>query len=1486
MKNFQTGELTAYSNSVDRLQHLLGLEGGNEDRIIDIKNGLGCEETLVTFYPDYTVTNPYQTLLYSGAWDGVSIAPGDIDSAIRLVAENGNKTNIFHLHWISFVLANSMDIEEATRAVDEYLGKLREFIARGGILIWTIHNSVEHDASYIDQENRLRREIVALATRVHLHSAGQVNEIGETLEIPKEKITIIPHGNYVGVYPRFLTRVQSREIIGIKQDEICFLFLGQIRPYKGLEDVLDAFGKIRALNPRARLVIAGKVLHPYSPEIVNRAVRNYPGVSVHLGEVSDAELQIYYQAADFCVLAYKRILNSGSIFCALSFDCPTIAPRVSATSELASTGGVFLFGDNAEYGSLYSAMERAIGLSTAELEVLRSKIADGIKAYTWDGAAEKLFGFSVCDESRFAARVNYLRDFSLDSVSLTAVVSEPKGKTKAKVGISILNYEGGDDVDRLLGSLKGSLFNDYEIVIVDNASQNESIESLARRYAEASIIRLSENYGYAVGNNVAIKFLQERDVEYIWILNPDTFVNKESLLELVQATSEFDPNKTVFGSVISLPPPGNKIWFAGGYVQLNPVTKIGHILQGKSASDLPSLPYKVDYITGASLFAHKSIFDKVGLIPEEYFLYFEETDWCTRARKLEIDMLVVPGSKIVHYKRSQVGVLPTRYYFYYFIRGALMFRRKYVARSIESIEMEVRKSFVEPWLKKIKASAPDAYRDFEGLANIAIQDGRNGVGGRRDLNSLFQPISLAGKPLASCVAVEDYIKDGQINIWMVSETASIDPAGVSFKIDANGKSLPSYIRTRSQESLGAIGSKTEALNALVYYFNADEYEEDSIDVQLIYFGELISTKKYSGVKAAALPPKPKGRIDGFVDRSLKGWVIDEARPGRLLDVEVLCDGVLIGICHNVEWRPDLIKAGLPTGKGGFSIPVPITYCSGAEHSFELRIQGSGKGFTKRALKMDVRRYGEVPADATVADLDSWLFSRREIWQNHSKNREIAEKIEANRSSVVRPRPAAQNSKAGLVSIVMPAFNRANVLTVAFQALAKQTYRNWELLFVDDGSADDTVEVAKQTASKFQFGDRFRLIKLPRNLGVSGARNVGLAAAAGQIIAYLDSDNAWDDEYLEVMVAHALRYKGKDFMLYCADRIVQNYTDGRAPEVVCYRWGRPNLTLLSNKNYIDLNVLVHSKALFDRLGGFDEQMRRLVDWDLIYNYSKWVVPEFVPEVLVTYNLDLSDNQITRLENYGLNADLILSKIDERIDGSVGVFAPIPKGTQFGQICLVPSELGGQPNAMNPNWEMYRRAIAQSSGIEAERIVIQSIDLQSLSSELTQTEHADYSSDYWRQLATIFSMYSASDEKGVVLISTGLVNYGPQEVQQVLEKFSNNPSLSAIYPAKWVPGRALRAYQEVNFKNSVEAFPYDLTPIQLEANGYRLCPLDGEADVQLKGGALNFGAIFIRGSQLKKLRDFIQRKSSSAKTKGQLFPEGSVMYCPSIGVRQIF
>jgi hypothetical protein len=192
--------------------------------------------------------------------------------------------------------------------------------------------------------------------------------------------------------------------------------------------------------------------------------------------------------------------------------------------------------------------------------------------------------------------------------------------------------------------------------------------------------------------------------------------------------------------------------------------------------------------------------------------------------------------------------------------------------------------------------------------------------------------------------------------------------------------------------------------------------------------------------------------------------------------------------------------------------------------------------------------------------------------------------------------AASYQPLPLVSVILPTRNRAGTLEAAILSVLAQDYPQLELLVIDDGSRDGTL------AMPILGSPRVRVIHTP-NRGVAAARNAGLSAAKGAIIAYLDSDNRWRPRHLRNLVT-ALEVAGVECVY---DMLVLDRGDGR----LVYRGEPFDRAECVRANYIDLNVFAHRVGTKNRDFFFDPQLRRGVDWDFILRLTNTEQVAFVP-----------------------------------------------------------------------------------------------------------------------------------------------------------------------------------------------------------------------------------------------------------------------------------
>lgn len=278
-----------------------------------------------------------------------------------------------------------------------------------------------------------------------------------------------------------------------------------------------------------------------------------------------------------------------------------------------------------------------------------------------------------------------------------------------KVYIVIVNWNGWKDTIECLESVLKSRYDNYQIIVCDNASTDNSVENIKKwakgeitasyldkkqiipcvtpfvekpiKYIEYSgddifkcnlssdekliLIKNCENLGFAGGNNIAVKYAYlKNDFKYIWFLNNDTVVENDTLEKLVL---NFVEDVGIYGSKLLYYNDPKKLQALGG--TYNKIFGISRCITKEEHLN------RMKYVIGASMFVSKKFIDEIGLMNEEYFLYFEEIDWAIRARgryKIACNL-----SAIVYHKAGATIRSESKLSDYYMIKNRILFTEKY-----------------------------------------------------------------------------------------------------------------------------------------------------------------------------------------------------------------------------------------------------------------------------------------------------------------------------------------------------------------------------------------------------------------------------------------------------------------------------------------------------------------------------------------------------------------------------------------------------------------------------------------------------------------------------------------------------------------------------------------------------------------------------------------------------------------------------------------
>lgn len=257
---------------------------------------------------------------------------------------------------------------------------------------------------------------------------------------------------------------------------------------------------------------------------------------------------------------------------------------------------------------------------------------------------------------------------------------------KMDLSIIVVNWNVKELLDACLQSLLEAVHSTprlaIEIIVVDSASTDGSPQMVRGDFPQVHLIASQENLGYAKGNNAGAGAAQGR---YLFLLNPDTIVQPEALgcmVDYMDAHPEVGglgpqllwPDGSIQSSRRRFPTPGSLFWESTLLGQWFPENR--HARRYHLADQPATQPQKVDWVVGAAILIRREAWQQVGPIDPDFFMYFEETDWCRRSAEAGWETHYLPTARVTHYEgksSEQVAAARTLR----FQRSKLRYTRKY-----------------------------------------------------------------------------------------------------------------------------------------------------------------------------------------------------------------------------------------------------------------------------------------------------------------------------------------------------------------------------------------------------------------------------------------------------------------------------------------------------------------------------------------------------------------------------------------------------------------------------------------------------------------------------------------------------------------------------------------------------------------------------------------------------------------------------------------
>jgi glycosyltransferase involved in cell wall biosynthesis len=266
-----------------------------------------------------------------------------------------------------------------------------------------------------------------------------------------------------------------------------------------------------------------------------------------------------------------------------------------------------------------------------------------------------------------------------------------------------------------------------------------------------------------------------------------------------------------------------------------------------------------------------------------------------------------------------------------------------------------------------------------------------------------------------------------------------------------------------------------------------------------------------------------------------------------------------------------------------------------------------------------------------------------------------------------------------VSVVIPTYRRTVEVVVAINSVLQQSFQDFEIIIVDDASPEDV----KQIVSSQIQDERLRFIRLEQNRGAAGARNAGIRAALGRYIAFLDSDDSWLPQKLEIQLA-ALKQAPENILVACTGSYLK--LEGRTLAVVpqtTRNWYKRSL------KHFDLgigSVFLGERIVFEQVGYLDEDLRRFEDPEWMIRYTKNHDLLIIPQVLCVVNRTTGGNP--ELTEQCLN--LLLQKRGDDLDSFGRLYGNMIRAKRWRELAAHYYLLGNVSRAK----ELYLKAFSIS------------------------------------------------------------------------------------------------------------------------------------------------------------------------------------------------
>lgn len=237
--------------------------------------------------------------------------------------------------------------------------------------------------------------------------------------------------------------------------------------------------------------------------------------------------------------------------------------------------------------------------------------------------------------------------------------------TMSLTWVILVNYNGAEDTIECIRSLQATKMDNMRILIVDNASKEQDKEQLQTVLDDkVECLFLPENLGFGVANNKGVAYAISKDAEYLLLLNNDTIVSQDLFCVFHDRA---DKNRVLVPAIYYYDCP-SEFWYAGGEISRWKGTSVHRTKASQEG--------QVGFATGCCVFLHRSIVERYGLFDENYFMYYEDTDFSIKMQQHGLPIYYIPSARVWHKVGRSSGKI-TGFQEYYIQRNRLYIINKY-----------------------------------------------------------------------------------------------------------------------------------------------------------------------------------------------------------------------------------------------------------------------------------------------------------------------------------------------------------------------------------------------------------------------------------------------------------------------------------------------------------------------------------------------------------------------------------------------------------------------------------------------------------------------------------------------------------------------------------------------------------------------------------------------------------------------------------------